>query len=354
MLLKQLQESDQAVTEHLKNSDYTKKDISTIKSTDAALMEHVAFIKNVYSFGYDSPKKLIKILQKDFNTLTEYVDYHLNLELDGRAIVGDDPDDFNDRDYGNNNVKPFKEEESHGTHVAGIVAAERNNGKGVNGVANNVKIMSLRTVPNGDEYDKDVALAIRYAADNGARVVNMSFGKYYSPHPEWVREAIKYAASKDVLIVSGSGNESFNIDKTTSYPNDIGENGREFTNNMLVVGATEPRYGSTLIASYSNYGTNNVDILAPGSDIFSTVPNDGYEEQGGTSMASPAVAGIAAMLRSYYPKLSAEQVKEIILKSGLKLKTKVSYEGNIKSFAEFSKSASLANLYNAMLLASKY
>lgn len=354
MILGQLQESHDVVAKHLNKHDYSKEEVIVIKSADEALMEHVAFVKNLYSFGYDSPNKLIALLQNDLNTLSDFLDYHLNLELDGRTIVGDNPDNYNDRNYGNNNVKPTKKTESHGTHVAGIIAAERNNGTGVNGVANNVKIMALRTVPNGDEYDKDVALAIRYAADNGAKVVNMSFGKYYSPHPEWVHEAIKYAASKDVLIVCGSGNESLNIDEKVSYPNDHDNTRREISENFIVVGATESRYGSGLVASYSNYGKKNVDVFAPGSEILSTIPNNEYEEQGGTSMASPGVAGIAALLRSYYPKLSASQVKEIILKSGLKLKTKVSYEGGIKSFAEFSKSASLANLYNAMLLASKY
>jgi len=182
----------------------------------------------------------------------------------------------------------------------------------------------------------------------------MRFGKYFSPNKEWVPESIMSAASKDVLIVSGSGNESYNIDDLLGYPNDVGENGKEISDNFISVGATASRYGSNLVASYSNFGKSNVDVFAPGSDILSTTPGSQYEEQDGTSMASPAVAGIAAMVRSYYPKLSASQVKEIILKSGLPLKTKVSFNGDIKSFAEFSKSGRLANLYNALILASKY
>jgi subtilisin family serine protease len=350
----QLKESHQVVSNYLDKSDYTREDLNNIENSDAELMNHAGFLKNVFFSGYGSPSSLLKILEKDLITLNEYLSYHLNLELDGRAVVGDDPNNFNDRDYGNPNVKPIKESESHGTHVAGIVAAERDNGMGVKGVAKNVKIMSLRTVPNGDEYDKDVALAIRYAVDNGAKVINMSFGKYFSPNPEWVHEAITYAASKDVLIVAGAGNESYNIDEIKSFPNDENENGKEITNNYIVVGATGSQYGSNLVASYSNYGKKNVDIYAPGSDILSTTPNNNYEKQGGTSMASPGVAGIAAMVRSFYPKLSATQVKEIVLKSGLQLKTKVSFAGEIKSFEELSKSARLANLYNALLLASKY
>ena len=149
--------------------------------------------------------------------VNERLNYNLDKNLKGRK-TGDDPDDLSNIYYGNNNVKPTGENEDHGTHVAGIIAAERYNGKGMNGVANNVKIMSLRAVPNGDEYDKDVALAIKYAVDNGATVVNMSFGKYYSPHSDWVREAIVYAAKKDVLLVSGAGNESLDLDQESKLP----------------------------------------------------------------------------------------------------------------------------------------
>ena len=171
--------------------------------------------------------------------------------------------DFTQQNYGNANVKPVKKDESHGTHVAGIIAAERDNGKGVNGVANNVKIMAIRAVPNGDEYDKDVALAIRYAVDNGASIINGSFGKYYATHSQWVSEAIVYAAEHDVLIVHAAGNEGLDIDKKVNYPNDYTANGGEITDTFLSVGASESKYGPDMIASYSNYGKNNVDVFAP-------------------------------------------------------------------------------------------
>ncbi|NRA92602.1 MAG: S8 family serine peptidase, partial [Psychroserpens sp.] len=257
--------------------------------------------------------------------------------------------------YGNGNVKHVKKSESHGTHVAGIVAAERNNGKGANGVANNVEIMSIRAVPNGDEYDKDVAKAIRYAVDNGATVINGSFGKSFSPHSQWVRDAIKYAADKDVLIVHAAGNDSKDIDVEPNFPAD-NINGQEIADNYISVGALAPIYGSKMVASFSNYGDQNVDVFAPGAQVYSTTPENEYDTKGGTSMAAPAVAGLAALIRSQYPNLSAAQVKKVILDSGLPLKTQVIVGGNaedVRPFSELSKSGRIANAYNALIMASK-
>jgi len=115
---------------------------------------------------------------------------------------------------------PDKEEILHGTHVAGIVAQVRNNNIGGDGIANNVEILTVRAVPDGDEYDKDIALGIRYAVDNGAKVINGSFGKSFSPHKQWVFDAIKYAEKKDVLIVHAAGNDAKDIDVENNYPND--------------------------------------------------------------------------------------------------------------------------------------
>ncbi|MEO8774239.1 MAG: S8 family serine peptidase, partial [Gelidibacter sp.] len=285
--------------------------------------------------------------------INDRLNYNLNVDFKGRK-TGDNPDDMVEKFYGNNNVKPVKPSESHGTHVAGIIAAVRNNGKGGNGVANNVKIMSIRAVPNGDEYDKDIALAIRYAADNGAKVMNTSFGKDYSPHSNWVRDAIVYAASKDVLIVNAAGNEALDVDTKDVYPNDAVGNGAEVADNFISVGSLDSSYGSGMVSGFSNYGKINVDIFAPGGEIYSTIPGNEYKSLGGTSMASPGVAGIAALIRSYYPKLTAPQVKKIIMDSGLALTTKVVVGGdpsNIKPFSELSKSQKIANAYNAMLLA---
>ncbi|MCB0470436.1 MAG: S8 family serine peptidase, partial [Flavobacteriaceae bacterium] len=294
-------------------------------------------------------------LTSSLEQINDRLAYNLNKDFKGRK-TGDNPDTMDNKFYGNNNVKPSEKGESHGTHVSGIIAAERGNGKGVDGVANNVKIMAVRAVPNGDEYDKDVALAIRYAVDNGAKVINTSFGKYYSPHSDWVRDAIKYAGDHDVLIVNAAGNESLDIDKKAVYPNDAIGTGPEVADNFITVGALEPKYGSGMVAGFSNYGKINVDIFAPGAKIYSTTPENEYDTKGGTSMASPAVAGVAALIRSYYPKLSAAQVKKVILDSGLPLTTKVVVGGeasDVRAFNGLSKSGKIANVYNALILASE-
>ena len=278
------------------------------------------------------------------------------MSFDGRKPVGDDPYNISDIGYGDGNPDNRLEDESHGTHVAGIIAAERNNGIGVNGVANNVALMSVRAVPNGDEYDKDIALAIRYAADNGAKIINCSFGKSFSPNAEWVYEAIKYAASKDVLIVHAAGNDGSNLDDplNPNYPNDQINNGPEIADNVITVGSLDSEYGSEMISSFSNYGKINVDVFAPGGKIYSTMPGSEYDFAGGTSMAAPAVAGVAALIRSYYPKLSASQVKRVLMDSGLSTKASVVLNGDVeraKPFTEASKSGKMVNAYNALIMA---
>jgi cell wall-associated protease len=240
--------------------------------------------------------------------------------------------------------------------VAGIIAAQRGNGIGMDGVAQNVEIMVVRAVPDGDEYDKDVALAIRYAVDNGAKVINTSFGKGYSQNPEWVWDAIKYAGKKDVLIVNAAGNDGLDLDITTSYPNDQNGTGAEMSDNFITIGALNYKYGEEMVATFSNYGATSVDLFSPGVKIWSTTPLDTYEYLQGTSMASPNVAGVAAMIRSYYPKLSAKQVKQVLMDSGLHTSTPVivgGEESNIQPFDAISKSGNTANLYNALIMASK-
>ena len=350
-----LTNADEAVSKYLNKSNYSKEDLENIKTDDSALEKQVGLLKYMFSYGFESIADAIKDIQKDQNNINDRLDYNLNKDFKGRK-TNDNIDDITDIGYGNNNVKPVEEGEDHGTHVTGIIAAERNNHIGIDGVANNVEIMAIRTVPNGDEYDKDVALAIRYAADNGAKVVNMSFGKSYSPHSAWVRDAIAYAAKKDVLLVHAAGNDHLDLDKEFNFPNDQVDNGPEVADNVLTVGALAPHYDSKMVARYSNYGKINVDVFAPGSDIYSTTPNNNYESFNGTSMASPAVAGVAAMIRSQYPKLTASQVKHIIMDSGLLLTNKVEVGGNsndMEPFNDLSKSGKIVNLYNALILASK-
>jgi subtilisin family serine protease len=236
-------------------------------------------------------------------------------------VVGDNVDDPNERYYGNNHV--WGPEGLHGTHVSGIIAAMRDNNLGIKGIANNVKIMIIRAVPNGDERDKDVANAIRYAVDNGASVINMSFGKYYSPDKKLVDDAVKYAESKDVLMIHAAGNESKDNDVELSFPNREYADGGTATN-WIQVGASWYKKGSDIIGSFSNYGQHKVDLFAPGVDIYSTIPDNKYISESGTSMASPSTAGVAAIIRSYFPELKAAEVRELLMK------TVVPYKGKVK------------------------
>lgn len=338
---------------HLKKEDYTMEEVNAISSEDQNVQQAKQIAQNINANGItlQEAQEELKGIQEQVN---ERLNYNLNKDFKGRT-TSDDINDLTDVGYGNGNVKPVKKSESHGTHVAGIIAAERNNGKGANGVANNVEIMALRTVPNGDEYDKDVALAIRYAVDNGAKVINGSFGKSFSPHSDWVRDAIKYASDNDVVFVHAAGNDSNDVDVEPNFPDD-NVDFVEVSNTYIRVGSLTEKYGSKLVSGFSNYGRKNVDIFAPGSAIYSTMPENEYDFNGGTSMAAPGVAGIAALIRSQYPNLTAAQVKQVILDSGLPLTTKVVVGGdasNVKPFVELSSSGKIANAYNALILASK-
>lgn len=246
---------------------------------------------------------------EDYGTAVEF---GYNTQFDTRKIVGDDPNNLHETGYGNNDVTgPFA---LHGTHTAGVIAADRNNDIGIRGIANDVLIMSVRTVPNGDERDKDVANAIRYAVDNGARIINMSFGKSLSPHKEIVDAAVHYAESHGVLLIHAAGNDSHDNDKRENFPNrqylDSGE-----AKNWIEVGASSWSLDENLAASFSNYGKKGVDLFAPGVDIMSTEPGDAYDAKDGTSFACPVVAGVAAMIMSYFPELTNLQVRKILVES---------------------------------------
>ena len=353
--LQQITTADQGLAKHFNNKNYTKADVNAIKTEDKTIQQYASILKYVYSLDMDNAAAFIKELSNGLESINDHLNYNLNTTFNGR-VNGDDPNNFATKYYGNGNVKPVKKSESHGTHVAGIIAAERNNGKGANGVANNVKIMSLRAVPNGDEYDKDIALAIRYAVDNGASIINGSFGKYYSPHSDWVRDAIAYAGKNDVIFVNAAGNDGIDLDTKNVYPNDALGTGPEVSNTFITVGALAPKYGSGMLAGFSNYGKVNVDVFAPGDKIYSTTPQNEYDTKGGTSMAAPAVAGVAALIRSQYPNLKAHQVKQIIMDSGLSVPSKLVVGGdntNVKALKEISKSAKIVNAYNALIQASK-
>lgn len=348
-----ISQANEGIKKHLNKDTYTIEDLKAIKTDNSELIRNKTIMTQI---GGMIGEGFVEKFQEEYDHVISSLNYNLNVEFDGRKIVGDNPDDLNDTKYGNNNViGPEPNEAKHGTHVAGIVAQVRGNGLGGDGVTNNAQIMTLRAVPNGDEYDKDIALAIRYAVDNGAKVINGSFGKYFSQHKEWVMDAIKYAESKDVLVVIAAGNESYDLDVTNKYPNDTYDGSPEYAKNVLIIGALSPSYGSKVIADFSNYGKNNVDIYAPGDEIYATTPLNSYEYLQGTSMASPNVAGVATLIRSYYPKLTAVQVKQIIMESGTPLKNTVTIgeDKHKVNFADASKSGKIVNAYNALLLAKK-
>ena len=349
--------ADAAVKKELGKDAYTKEDLAGIKTEDAAMQQNVGILTQMLTYG-DSVDAVLEQMGQGVTYFTDQVKYNYNVDFDGRKVVGDDPYDITDVGYGNGNPQSASEDESHGTHVAGIIAAKRGNGKGIDGVADNVEIMSVRAVPNGDEYDKDIALGIRYAVDNGAKIINGSFGKGFSPNAEWVYDAIKYAADNDVLFVHAAGNDGLDLDDPTNgnFPNDQTNNGPEISDNVITVGALGPDYGGEMLASFSNFGKINVDVFAPGDAIYSSMPDNDYEFQGGTSMAAPAVAGVAALVRSYYPKLTASQVKHILMESGLAPQAKVVLGGDASKTAKFneiSTSGNIVNAYNALIMASK-
>ncbi len=360
MAVQQFQQIEQIVRSAHENiqkklgkENYTLEDVEKYEPQNEAEEQVLGLLAQVMAMGQDIPAALAD-LQEGIAYYQTQLEYNFNLTFDGRQPVGDNPYDINDLGYGNGNPGHQLEEESHGTHVAGILAANRANKKGVNGIAENVQLMALRAVPDGDEYDKDIALAIRYAVDQGAKVINASFGKKFSPNASWVQDALRYAAAKDVLFVHAAGNDGVNLDlpENQNFPNDTySERNPSTEDNYLSVGALTPYYGLDMIASFSNYGKKGVDIFAPGDEIYSTLPNSKYGVEGGTSMAAPAVAGMAALIRSLYPQLTAAQVKRIILDSGLSVPMKVRVGEEELTLAELCVSGKIANLYTALLLA---
>ncbi len=336
-------------------------DLDSLKPTSLMMISQIEAIKKILENG-SNEDDLLEYYQKvaDYTKELKKAIKGYDLDLNVRETLGDDLYDINDKFYGNNNVIGDKDLEKHGTHVAGIVAASRINNKGAKGVANTVKTMTVRIVPDGDEHDKDVALGIRYAVDNGAKIINTSFGKRFSPNKEWVFDAIEYAAKKDVLIVNAAGNDGKDIDIRETYPNDSKDLKTEFADNVITIGASGLYYNEELVASFSNYGKINVDIFAPGVDIYSTVPKNEYEPLSGTSMAAPSTSGVAALIRAYYPALTAKQVKYILMNSGVKIDFKVikpgsqtgeNPEGELVPFADLSVSGRIVNAYNALQLA---
>lgn len=344
------------ITAKIGNDNPTSDDFGNYKAENDIESQVIKFIRPELKKA--DFKKFYEELKDGIKFYDTQVKYQLNVEFDPRKdSVGDDYANSYERYYGNNNVTGPDAE--HGTHVAGIVGAIRNNDLGIKGVADNVKIMAIRTVPDGDERDKDVANSILYAVDNGAKILNMSFGKSYAWDKKVVDDAVKYAVSKGVLLVHAAGNDGKNTEKEDNFPN------RLFTDSLgktmgtaqgwIEVGASGWKNDESLVASFSNYGGKTVDVFAPGVKINSTMPGSTYKENDGTSMAAPVVAGLAALIWSHYPNFTAVQIKDIIMNSVVKVeqKVKIKEEGDNRRvlLSDISVSGGIVNAYNALQLA---
>ncbi|NVK26542.1 MAG: S8 family serine peptidase [Flavobacteriia bacterium] len=290
--------------------DYTLEDLNLLRKSSS---EAGKAARSLYAFEVDG------LTKEELEGYTEYLessrDYSLNTNWRVRdSIIGDDPYDWNDSIYGNTDLMGAHSD--HGTHVAGIVGAARDNDLGINGIAPNVKLMILRVVPNGDEYDKDVAMAIKYAVRNGASIINMSFGKDYSPQAAQVQEVARWAGERDVLLIHAAGNDDRNLDEGNNFPYMPFEIDNSENETWIEVGANSQN-PEMLGTDFSNYGKRSVDLFAPGEDIYSTLPINTYGFNSGTSMAAPVVTGIAGLIRSYYPSLTAAQVKMVLMESAV-------------------------------------
>jgi subtilisin family serine protease len=345
--------ADSNIREELKKETYNEADLKIlITSSDIVTKNSASYILNLMEKGFG---------KSTFNSYKQHVEseylYRFNVNYKPRDIIGDDVSSNSDSFYGNNNVMGPRC--GHGTFVSGIVGANRENSNDAYGIADNVKFMVLRVVPDGDERDKDVANAIKYAVNNGAQVVNMSFGKDYTSHKYLVDEALDLANSKKVLLIHAAGNESEDNDIKWHYPiNLTNDSLKPITDYWIEVGASSLKADKTLPAEFSNYGQKNVDIFAPGVSIYSLEPGQKFESANGTSSASPVVCGVAAVLLSYFPQLSPAEIKEIILNSSVpfkKLKVILPDRTNPKpkkvKFGTLSKTGGVVNLYNAVLMA---
>ena len=345
--------SNTILTSYLKKTDFIKTDLAAVNGSDSVNWA-VRLWKSVFDRGSDPQIKntdIIRDLEAYHNTLLNNRKRKEDLPVDFRgALTKDNYENIHDSIYGNNNLKSSSG--NHGTHVSGIIGAIRNNNIGMDGIVDNVRIMMIRAVPGGDEHDKDVALAIRYAVNNGASIINMSFGKPVSPYKQLVDDAIAYAASKNVLLVHGSGNDGQDIDENSFYPSPFMLDGTK-ASNMLTVGASGDYSLDGLVAGFSNYGIKTVDLFAPGMYINSTITNNNYEPADGTSMASPVAAGVAGLLKSYFPALTPAQIIDLLMRSGTSITESVTLPGTDKktTLNKLCKSGKIINAYEAVKLA---
>lgn len=339
---------------YLDTDNLTIEVVNDIESNDKIIQEAKSFISLILqNVGEDADFEAVaESLQQAVDHYGDQVNYAYNTEFNPRHIVGDNYENLYEQYYGNNDV--IGPDAGHGTHVAGIIAANRNNDIGIRGIAENVKIMVIRAVPDGDERDKDVANAIRYAVDNGAHIINMSFGKGYTYGKEAVDKAVQYAEQKGVLIVHAAGNDSDNLDETENYPTRKYLNSSNQAANWLEIGASSWGDDENFVGNFSNYGKSSVDFFSPGVQVYSTTPGNNYEHFNGTSMAAPATSGVAAILMSYFPELTAFQVKDLLINSSRKfdnLMVKIPGTDEDIEFSKLSVTGGMVNAYEAVKMA---
>ncbi|MBN1158691.1 MAG: S8 family serine peptidase [Bacteroidales bacterium] len=341
-------DADSIVRKRLRKDLYTEEDLNKIRSIKAEIAEAKEIVLTFMELGVTR-----EVLEGRIKNLINDLNLRLNPELRNREeIVMDNPENLTDTIYGNNMLDVMGP--GHGTGVSGALGASVN-GKGIDGIAKTVRLMILRVVPDGDERDKDVALAIRYAVRNGADIINCSFGKKYSAQPGFVSEAIAEAERKDVLIVHAAGNDGEDIDQTVYYPSGLLQDGR-YACNWITVGASMPYDNGGLVAQFSNYGKKTVDVFAPGYRVTTCTLDNGYEKFSGTSIAAPIVSGVAAVLKSYFPNLKAPEIKEIIIRSAYNPVTDIvqipgTANGDTAKLSELCVSGGIVNLYRAVVLA---
>ncbi len=330
----------------LGKATYKKEDLSAISSSGK---DSVAFAKELWKNVFGRNNYTNEDFLKDFESYKQELDdkimFKTTAPTDYRdKLLNNDGYDITTKYYGNNNLQAYSG--YHGTSVSSIIGAVRGNNSGIDGIADNVMIMMIRAGLGKDEYDKDVALAIRYAVDNGAKLINISLGKPVSPDKKWVDDAMRYASEKDVLIVHAAGNDAQNIDVDYNYLNGYYIDGSK-AENFINVAASGDKQSSGIVASFTNYGKKMVDIFAPGVDINCDIAGAGTQLASGTSMASPVVAGVAALIRSYFPELSASQVIEIIKLSGTAINENVILPGTDEKKVKFSELSSSGRIVNA-------